>query len=471
MYQGDDFTVQVPSEYFFQYLEGKYATMIHVSLSQVAGNSNVRLLYAITSGEKGIAIIRPSENLSPASAARKTTDGLNKSANTLTPAPEWTSPSLTPSLSFVPPNEKPSPTGAARKTAAGTLNKSANTPPAKWEHYLTPSLSFDNFFEGESNRLAKSVGEAVCKDPGKTFSPLFFHGHSGVGKTHLCHAIGNRMVEYFPEKRIIYVSARQFQFQFTTASRDSLINEFICFYQGVDVLIVDDIHELAGKEKTQNTYVDIFNHLHLLGKQIVLTADKAPAELQGFEERLFSRLKWGATVELLKPDLALRKKILQNKIKQNELQISEEIIDYIAENVTEQIRDLEGIVASLLAHSVTLNREVDMELTKRVVNKAVKIEKKRITIEKILNVVSTYFDIDLKEIHSKSRIQEIVQARQVVMFLSKKHTEYSFSHIGKMVGRKDHATVCHACKTVQNNIDVNKKFKDAMNRMELLLKQ
>jgi len=315
------------------------------------------------------------------------------------------------------------------------------------------------------------VGESICETPGKTFNPLFIHGFSGVGKTHLCHAIGNRMMERLPGKKVMYISSHLFQVQFTDASRNNVSNDFINFYQGVDILIVDDIQELAGKEKTQNAYFHIFNHLHLLGKQIILTSDKAPNDLQGIEDRLISRFKWGATTELLKPDLELRKKILRNKIKQDGLKISEDIIDYIAENVTDHIRDLEGIITSLMAHSLICNREVDLELTKRVVNQAVKIEKKQITVEKIQDVVSNYFKIDLKDIHSKSRKREIVQARQVTMFLSKKYTDYSFSHIGNLVGKRDHATVLHACRAIQDSLDIDKAFRITMSDIETLLKR
>jgi len=430
-YQDNDFTVQVPSHFFYEYLEEHYADLIYASLSRITGKSPV-LYYRIIvdrSDKKGGGTILQSERPSPVNEAKKTTVQLNKSPNGLVPAAEWN------------PN-------------------------------LNPRLLFHNFFEGDSNLLARRVGESICeKNFGKTFNPLYIHGCSGVGKTHLCHAIGNRMTERFPEKKVIYISSHLFQVQFTDASRNNVSNDFINFYQGVDTLIVDDIQELAGKEKTQNAYFHIFNHLHLLGKQIILTSDKAPSDLQGIEERLISRFKWGATAELSKPDIELRKKILENKIKQDGLKISEEIVDYIAENVTDHIRDLEGIITSLMAHSLICNREVDLELTKRVVNKAVKIEKRQITVDKIQDVVSNYFKIDLKDIHSKSRKREIVQARQVTMFLSKKYTDFSFSHIGNLVGKRDHATVLHACRAIQDSLDIDKKFRVAMNDIETILKR
>ncbi|MDR2691431.1 MAG: chromosomal replication initiator protein DnaA [Dysgonamonadaceae bacterium] len=429
-YEDNDFTVQVPSHFFYEYLEEHYADLIYASLLRVAGKNPV-LYYRIIvdhSDKKGGGTVLQSERPAPVTEANKAATRLNKSPHKLVPATEWN------------PN-------------------------------LNPRLSFQNFFEGESNLLARRVGESVCENPGKTFNPLFIHGCSGVGKTHLCHAIGNRMAERFPEKKVVYISSHLFQVQFTDAARNNVSNDFINFYQGIETLIVDDIQELAGKEKTQNAYFHIFNHLHLLGKQIILTSDKAPTDLQGIEERLISRFKWGATTELFKPDLELRKKILQHKIKQDGLKISEDIIEYIAENVTDHIRDLEGIITSLVAHSLVCNREIDLELAKRVVSKAVKIEKKQITIEKIQDVVSTYFNIDLKEIHSKSRKREIVQARQVAMFLSKKYTDYSYSRIGSLVGKRDHATVLHACRTIQDFLDIDKAFRAAMNNIETLLKR
>ena len=432
-YENKDFTIQVPSQFFLEYMEEHYADLIHATLSRVTGKSislNYRVIVDNSSRKKGYTVL-PSEKPVSGDEAKRSIQGLN------------------------------------------TSPKDLHQPSVKeWNANLNSRFTFQNFFEGQSNKLARAVGESVAENPGKTaFNPLFIHGGSGVGKTHLCHAIGNKITQLYPEKKVIYISSHLFQVQFTDASRNNTSNDFINFYQGLDVLIVDDIQELAGKEKTQNIYFHIFNHLHLLGKQIILTSDKAPIELQGVEERLLTRFKWGMTAELLKPDLELRKKILSNKIKCDGLNISESIVDYIAENVTEHVRDLEGIITSLVAHSLVYNRNVDLELAKRVVSKTVKLEKKQITLEKIQNIVSTYFNIDLKEIHSKSRKREIVQARQVAMFLSKKYTDYSYSHIGCQVGKRDHATVLHACRAIQNNLDIDKSFRATMKNIEELLQK
>ena len=260
---------------------------------------------------------------------------------------------------------------------------------------------------------------------------MFVFGASGVGKTHLCHAIGNRIQEIHPEKKVLYISAHLFTVQYTEAIRKNTTNDFMYFYQGVDVLILDDIQELIGKDKTQNTFFHIFNHLHLLGKQLILTSDKAPVDLQGMEERLITRLKWG---------------------------------------LTENVRDVEGIVASLLAYSTAFNRMIDLPLTKQVVSRVVKLEKKQVSVESIQDVVCKYYNLELAAIQTNSRKREIVQARQVTMYLAKKYTDSSFSHIGKIVGKRDHATVLHACKTVRDQIETNKSFRSSVEEIEALLK-
>ena len=426
-YEGNDFTIQVPSHFFYEYIEEQYAHLIHSTLTRLTGKNviiNYRVFVDNSDEKKGHTTIQSDRRVT---------------------------------------GEKP----------AVNLNKSPDplTPPQEWYSHLNERLGFHNFFEGPSNVLARGVGESIAREPGKTFNPLYLYGSVGVGKTHLCHAIGNKIREFYPEKKVIYISSHLFQVQFTDASRNNTFNDFINFYQGVDVLIIDDIQEFIGKEKTQNAYFHIFNHLHLLGKQLVLTSDKSPNEMQGLEERMITRMKWGMTAELHKPDLELRKQILRYKISQNGLNLSDTIINYIAENVTEHVRDLEGIVTSLVAHALVYNKEIDLELTRQVVSKFVSLDNKIITPEKIQNTVSNYFHIDLKDIHSKSRKQEIAKARQIAMFLCKKYTNYSFAHIGSIVGKRDHATVLHACRTVQDLIDIDKSFRSTMNDIENLLKK
>jgi chromosomal replication initiator protein len=427
-YEEDSFTIQVPSQFFYEYLEEKYADLIYLTLLRVTGKEiklNYRIIVDQSNRKRGTTTL-PSDHLAMTSDTQRQATGLNKAPNDLTaPAVQ------------------------------------------DWDPNLNNRLTFNNFFEGTSNRLARSIAQKIAQEPGKDFNPCLIYGASGVGKTHLCHAIGNKIREIEPQKRVLYISAHLFEVQFTDARRNNTHNEFVHFYQNVDVLILDDIHELAGKEKTQQAYFHIFNHLKLIGKQLILTVDKAPVEVQGLEDRLLSRLKSGLALELQKPDLELRKLILHNKVKQDGLTISDEIIDYIAENVTDHVRDLEGIITSLLAHSLVChNHEIDMELTKRVVSKTVKMKKKQITLDLIQDVVSSYFKIDLDDIQSKSRKREIVQARQVTMFLSKKYTDYSLSHIGQIIGHRDHATVLHACRTIQDSLDIDKSFRTKMQDLE-----
>ncbi len=316
------------------------------------------------------------------------------------------------------------------------------------------------------------MAEAVAQKPGGTaFNPLFLYGASGVGKTHLANAIGTKIKEIYPEKRVLYVSAHLFQVQYTDSVRNNTTNDFINFYQTIDVLIIDDIQEFAGVTKTQNNFFHIFNHLHQNGKQLILTSDRAPVLLQGIEERLLTRFKWGMVAELEKPTVELRKNILRNKIHRDGLQFPPEVIDYIAENVNESVRDLEGIVIAIMARSTIFNKEIDLDLAQHIVHGVVHNETKAVTIDDILKVVCKHFDLEPSAIHTKSRKREVVQARQIAMYLAKNHTDFSTSKIGKFIGNKDHATVLHACKTVKGQLEVDKSFHAEVQEIESLLKK
>lgn len=428
-YENNVFKINVPSQFFGEYLDEHYLHVLQPVLSRVVGEGT-KLTY------------------------RMATFGDTKDDESMV-----TYPSSTP---------KPRRLQNSQVNVPGLFDSKA---PQDWNSYLNPKYSFDNYFEGVSNKLVRSASEAIARNPGKTaFNPMFIFGASGVGKTHLCHAIGNRIQEEQPDKKVLYVSAHLFSIQFTDAVRRNTVNDFLYFYQGVDVLILDDIQELIGKDKTQNTFFHIFNHLHMLNKQLILTSDKPPVDLQGMEERLITRLKWGLTAELNRPDLDLRKKILKNKINHDGIKMSEDVFNFIADNVTENVRDLEGILVSLMANSVVNNKEIDLSLTKRVVSMAVRLEKKQISVQSIQETVCKYFDLDQSLIHSKSRKREIVQARQITMFLSKKYTDCSLSHIGKIVGKKDHATVLHACKTIKDQMETDKSFRSSVEEIENLLK-
>lgn len=434
-YADNKFTIQVPSQFFYEYLEQKYVNVLRVTLYRVVGQGTI-LIYRVKVVDKA------------QDEGKITLPGVEKPQSPLVAEPS-----------------------TAQKQANGGIPTLFDSKARQdWDSHLNPKYSFDNYFEGTSNRLVRSTSEAIAQDPGKTYNPMFVFGASGVGKTHLCHAIGNRIQELHPEKRVLYISAHLFTMQYTNATLRNTTNDFMHFYQGVDVLIIDDIQELIGKDKTQNTFFHIFNHLHLLGKQLIITSDKAPVDLQGMEERLITRLKWGLTAELDRPDLDLRKKILKNKISHDGVVIPDDVFNFIASNVTQNVRDVEGIVASLLAYSMAFNRPIDLALARQVVSRVVRLEKKQLSVESILEVVCKYYNLDTAAIQNSSRKREIVQARQVTMYLAKKYTDSSFSHIGKLVGRRDHATVLHACKTVKDQIETNRSFRSSVEEIEDLLK-
>ncbi len=428
-YEENKFTIQVPSQFFYEYLEEKYVNVLKVTIHRVIGKGTILNYRVVVDRTTGGTVDYPTENSSI--AVKKVTP---KDAN-----------------------KAPTP-----------FTQSA---PQDFDSQLNPKYNFENYFEGISNRLVRIAGESVAKNPGRTtFNPLFIYGPSGVGKTHLCHAVGTKIRELHPEKRVLYISSHLFRVQFTDATRKNTVNDFLYFYQNLDVLILDDIQEMIGMDKTQNTFFHIFNHLHQLGKQLVLTSDKAPVDLQGMEERLVTRLKWGLTAELSRPDLELRRKILKNRASHDGIVVPDEVLDFIANNVTDNVRDLEGVLVSLMANSVINNREIDLALAKRVISQAIKLEKKQITVQMIQEIVCKYFNLEQSVIQTQSRKREIVQARQITMYLSKKYTDCSFSHIGKIVGKKDHATVLHACKTIKDQIETSKSFRSAVEEIEIKLK-
>ncbi|MBQ0056630.1 MAG: chromosomal replication initiator protein DnaA [Bacteroidales bacterium] len=341
---------------------------------------------------------------------------------------------------------------------------------ADFDSHLNPYCRFQTFCQGKSNELALSAALTVAQKPGNNaFNPFFIFGASGVGKTHLAQAIGLYVQEHQPEKRVLYVPAHLFKIQYTDAVRNNQHNDFINFYRSIDVLIVDDIQEFAGKNlvATQNTFFHIFNYLHTAGKQLIMTCDRPPVELaEDLIPRLLTRFKWGFIGEIEHPDYDLRKNILLGKCEKEGLQIDADVIDYIAHNATDNVRDLEGIINSLLAHSIAFNRPIDQELASRVMRMIVKIEQKVITCEAILQAVVSTFGIDMKSINSKSRKREIVLARQAAMSLCKKYTTQSVSRIGQVVGNRDHATVLHALKNVEDLLDTDAEFKEKFETAE-----
>jgi chromosomal replication initiator protein len=426
-YEEKALLIQVPSHFFYEQLENQYADIIGKALLRIT-DENTRLLYQVMVSDTPMQLVP--QNHQP---------NVNKIANIPT-------------------------------RPVTSSNPFEQMVPGKLESQLNQNLNFGNFIGGESNMLARTAGYSIAEKPGKTiFNPLFVHGKSGVGKTHLLHAIGNAALQQNNNLRILYVSSHLFQVQYSQAYLNNTVNDFIHFYQSIDVLLIDDIHELSGKTGTQNVFFHIFNHLHQNGKQLVITCDRPPKDIVGIDDRLLTRFKWGLTAEMEKPNYALRIAILDSKILRDGLHFSREVIEYIARNATENVRDLEGIVVSLMAHSVIYEKEVDLELAKRVVSNAIKIQERQISIELIEEEVCKYFDVEPDLIHSKSKKQEISQARQIAMYLSRKYTDKSYSNIGELIGKRDHATVLHACKTVGNWIETDKKFKASIQEIEQLI--
>ncbi|HEX4886437.1 MAG TPA: chromosomal replication initiator protein DnaA, partial [Luteibaculaceae bacterium] len=314
--------------------------------------------------------------------------------------------------------------------------------------------------EGDCNRLARSAGYAVANKPGGTaFNPLFIYGATGLGKSHLAHAIGIEIKNKFPNKTVLYVTSEKFANQFIDAIKSNNVADFSHFYQMIDVLIIDDVHFFAGKEKTQDIFFHIFNHLHQTGKQIVLTSDKAPIELQGMEQRLLSRFKWGLSADLQAPNLETRIAILDKKMQADGIELPRDVVEYLAYSITTNVRELEGALISLIAQSSLNKKAVTIDLAKQMIDKFVKNTAREVSIDYIQKVVCDYFELGIDQMKSKTRKREVVQARQITMYFAKKMTKSSLASIGAHCGGKDHATVLHACRTVNNLSETDKQFR------------
>ncbi|MGC9375152.1 MAG: chromosomal replication initiator protein DnaA [Bacteroidales bacterium] len=433
-------TIQVPSPFFYEYLEEQYIDILRKTLRKELGN-NAKLEYSVVMENSLYSNNKPFTVKFPTNYK---TELKNK------------------------------PVSLPLNTEEQSIKNPFIIPGIKKLHVdpmLNPDNNFNNFVEGECNRLARSAGNAVAENPGGTaFNPLFLYGDSGLGKTHLSQAIGIKVKEKFPEKTVLYVNANKFQTQFVESVRNNNKNDFLHFYQMIDLLIIDDVHEFAGKEKTQDIFFHIFNHLHQSGKQLILTSDKAPVEMKGMEQRLLSRFKWGLSADLQSPDYETRIAILKQKIYNDGIEISEEVIDYIASHITSNIRELEGALISLLAQSTLNRKEITLELAKMMIDRLVKNSKKEISVDYIQKVVCDYFNLSPDLLQSKTRKREIVQARQIAMYFSKALTKSSLASIGALIGGKDHATVLHACKTVNNLMDTDKRFKSQIETIEKKLK-
>ncbi len=421
-------SIQVPSKFFYEWLEEHYVKLLKVALTKELGET-AKLVYIIrmenTYGNREPFTEKiPSSNRASMSPQEMDVPIKSKS-------PELRNPFVIPGIRNI-----------------------------KIESQLNPNYNFDNFLEGDSNRLARSAGMAVANKPGGTsFNPLLVFGGVGLGKTHLAHAIGVEIKDKYPERTVLYISAEKFTQQYIESVKKNTRNDFIHFYQLIDVLIIDDVQFLSGKSGTQDVFFHIFNHLHQNGKQVILTSDKAPVDMQDIEQRLLSRFKWGLSAELQNPDYETRISILKNKLYRDGVEMPYDIVDYVAKHIKSNIRELEGAIISLIAQSSFNKREITLELAQQVVEKFVKNTKREVSIDYIQKVVSDYFEMDVATLQSKTRKRHIVQARQLAMFFAKKFTKASLASIGSQIGKRDHATVLHACKTVDNLAETDKQFR------------
>ena len=355
--------------------------------------------------------------------------------------------------------------GAASPTPAPVNN--AQPQRAAFDSQLNTFYTFDSFIGGEPNKLARTAGLAIAKQPGNTaFNPLFIYGGSGVGKTHLANAIGNQVTALNPQARVLYVSANTFKLQYQDATKTNRIPDFLNFYQSVDVLIVDDIQYFAGLKGTQDTFFHIFNYLQQSRKQLIFTCDRAPVELKDIEERLLTRFKYGLTAEITRPDYQLRRNILLSNMRRDGIALQENIVDFIAKNVRTSVRDLEGILASLLAYSTLTDKEIDLALAEKVVAHIVAIQPRTTTITDVLNVVSEHYNIPTKALVAQNRSRDISQARHIAVYLSKELTNCSLSEIGFRMGRRTHATILHSIALVKEQLEYDPVMRQHIAQLE-----
>ena len=416
--------VQVPSRYVYEYLEQYYVALLSKALYRCFG-TNVRLNYRIVV-DRAHRITVDEEGSEPVDI------------------------------------EEPQPSSRVNKTPTelDAATKELNT-------QLDIHKTFQSFIEGDSNKLPRTVGLSIAEHPGKTtFNPFFVFGPSGCGKTHLINAIGVKCKETYPQKRVLYVSARLFQVQFTDATRQNKVNDFIHFYQTIDVLIVDDIQEWATSPKTVDTFFHVFNHLFRLGKQIILASDRPPVDLKWLQERMLTRFSCGLIAELEKPNVQLCVDILHSKCKRDGLKIPEDVIQFIAETANGSVRDLEGVVNSLMAYSIVYNSGIDMRLAERVIKRAVKVDNHPLTVDDILEKVCGHYNVTQQNVFSKSRKRDYVIVRQVSMYLAQKYTKMPAARIGQLIGGRDHSTVIHSCSTIEQRLKVDKSFSAELTSIE-----
>ena len=417
--------VQVPSPFVYEYLEENFVDLLSKVLHRCFGQG-IGLKYRVVTDKE--------HNLSQDIEADPTDVEQQQKPRTKG-------------------NQSPSPLDAAQ--------------PQALDPQLNPHLTFSNYIEGDSNKLSRSVGLSIAEHPGTMqFNPMFVYGPSGCGKTHLINAIGVKTTQIYPQKRVLYVSARLFQVQYTNAVLQNAVNDFIAFYQTIDMLIVDDIQEWVSATKTQETFFHIFNHLFRNGKRIILASDRPPVDLKGMPDRLLTRFSCGLIAELEKPNTQLCIDILENKIRRDGLRIPRDVIQLISETANGSVRDLQGVINSLMAYSIVYNSEIDMRLAERVIKRAVKIDDHPLTIDDILDKVCSHYNVTPEQVNSKSRKRDYVLARQVSMYLAQKYTKMPASRIGKLVGNRDHSTVIHSCTQVEKRLVTDKMFSAEVSSIE-----
>ena len=423
--EGSILTIQVPSRFFYEWLEEHYITVLKEVIKQVIGEE-AKLKYLIPK--------------------QKTSVGASVSTNKLQANPVKGNNIKNP---FVIPG----------------IQK------MKIDPQLNPNYTFENYIEGDCNRLARSAGLAIAERPGKTaFNPLMIYGDVGLGKTHLAQAIGNEAVKNYPDKIVLYVSSEKFTNQFIDTVRNNAIMDFLNFYQLVDILILDDIQFLENKQKTQDIFFTIFNHLHQSGKQLILTSDRPPKELEGIEDRLISRFKWGLSADLQVPSLETRMAIIQQKMDNDGVDLPSSVVEFVSFNVRSNVREMEGVLISIIAQAALNQREIDLGLAKEVVSKFVDNINNEITVEFIQKIVAEHYNIPLEKLREKTRKRFVVRARQLSMYLAKQLSNKSLKHIGKAFGGRDHSTVIHACKSIEMLLENDTRFKNEVTGLAKRLK-
>ncbi|WP_421799145.1 chromosomal replication initiator protein DnaA [Haliscomenobacter sp.] len=441
---GNALTIQVPNKYFYEWLEEHYVSLLKTSIRSQLGDK-ARLEYQILVND-------PREE-----EKRKVYAGNGNGFE----KPNSSNPGNV-SLSDQLPYYNNVDTDSIKNPFVIPGIKKMKVDPQ-----LNPNYRFDNYIEGDCNRLARSAGYAISRKPGQTsFNPLVIFGNVGLGKTHLAQAIGNEILEKFPAKTVLYVSSEKFTNQIIAGIKNNAINDVVTFYQHIDVLIVDDIQFLEGKKKTQDIFFHIFNQLHQNGKQIILTSDRPPKDLQDMEERLISRFKWGLSADLQAPDLETRIAILEHKMMMEGVEIAQDVTEFICYNIKNNIRELEGVLISLIAQSSLNRREIDIDLAKEVVRNFVTEINKEITVEFIQKLVAEYFKVPVETLNGKTRKRSIVIARQLSMYLAKNMTDRSLKALGEVFGGRDHSTVIYSCRTVQDLMETDPFFKETVSDLE-----